>query len=219
MFNFYYYDLSEALSQTGIGCHINNRVVNHLIYADDLCILATTISALQALVNCSATYATNHDVIVNTKKAKVMTITPKSMSNVNFGKITFNGTVLTETCKEKYLEYWLTNDNRDDYDMIMQKGKLYARINLLISTFSACCLTVKILLFKAFALNIYGLSLWRRFYNYNLVNIRAAYNKGLAKFFRVDYPYTASRITAELNLLHFTKCLKESVFIVQCVVH
>lgn len=203
LFNFYYYNLSILLSETGIGCHINNKAINHLIYADDLCILATTVSALQSLVNIFIQYAQDHDIIINTGKTKVMTVKPPELYNIDFGKICIKETTLKRTTKEKYLGFMFTADNRDDSDMINQKCKMYARINKLISVFQFCSQKVKIKLFCSFITSVYGLSMWRNYYNYNKRNIIAAYNKGMAKFFNVSFPYTASAICVQTNVPHF----------------
>jgi len=51
LFNVYIHDLDKKLSDQGIGCHINGLCVNHLIYADDLCLLSPSIKGLQKLIN------------------------------------------------------------------------------------------------------------------------------------------------------------------------
>ena len=33
-------DLSILLNQSGIGCHVNDSIINHIMYADDMCLLA-----------------------------------------------------------------------------------------------------------------------------------------------------------------------------------
>ena len=33
-------DLSNILNSAGIGCHIHNCCINHVFYADDICVIA-----------------------------------------------------------------------------------------------------------------------------------------------------------------------------------
>ena len=35
-FNIYMDDLSRNLNNTGVGCYVNNNIVNHIMYADDV---------------------------------------------------------------------------------------------------------------------------------------------------------------------------------------
>ena len=47
LFSIYMDDLSVLLSQSGIGCHIEGKCVNHVFYADNLCLMAPCAIALQ----------------------------------------------------------------------------------------------------------------------------------------------------------------------------
>ena len=40
LFNIYIDDLSLTSSKSNIGCRLGGRLVNHIAYADDLCILS-----------------------------------------------------------------------------------------------------------------------------------------------------------------------------------
>ena len=40
LFSFYMDDLSVLLSRSGIGCHIDDLCINHVFYADDLCLMS-----------------------------------------------------------------------------------------------------------------------------------------------------------------------------------
>ena len=39
LFSIYMDDLSVLLSQSGIGCHIDDRCINHVFYPEDLCLM------------------------------------------------------------------------------------------------------------------------------------------------------------------------------------
>ena len=63
-FNLYMDELSKNLSNVNVGCCVNNNVINHIMYADDLCLLAPSAKGLQFLVNIRAKYASDHDIVV-----------------------------------------------------------------------------------------------------------------------------------------------------------
>ena len=44
-------DLSDYLVKSQIGCQIDNVCVNHVMYADDICLMAPSPAALQKLIN------------------------------------------------------------------------------------------------------------------------------------------------------------------------
>ena len=50
LFSIYLDDLSKMLSDSGIGCYVDNVCVNHVFYADDLCLMAPCAIALQQLM-------------------------------------------------------------------------------------------------------------------------------------------------------------------------
>ena len=70
--NMYISDLSIQLSQTGIGSSIDGQFVNHMIYADDLCVISLSSSELQSLLNICTDYCQLHDLTFNAKKSVYM---------------------------------------------------------------------------------------------------------------------------------------------------
>ena len=51
LFAVYMDDLSSLLNTSRIGCHIDDVCINHVFYADDLCLMAPCAIALQELIN------------------------------------------------------------------------------------------------------------------------------------------------------------------------
>ena len=47
LFSVYLDDLSKMLNDSGMGCYVDNVCVNHVFYADDLCLMAPCAIALQ----------------------------------------------------------------------------------------------------------------------------------------------------------------------------
>ena len=69
LFNVYVNDLSECLNKSGVGGRMNGTFVNHILYADDICIISLSSSGLQRLLNICDDYCKLHDLIFNGTKS------------------------------------------------------------------------------------------------------------------------------------------------------
>ena len=65
LLNVYKDDLSTSLNNSGIGGYIGEKTINHLCYADDICLIALSSSAMQQLLNICHTYSTEHSLLYN----------------------------------------------------------------------------------------------------------------------------------------------------------
>ena len=69
LFNVYMDDLSIALNSSGIGGYLGAAFLNHLCYADDLCLISLSSNGMQQLLNICQNYATNHQLLYNGAKS------------------------------------------------------------------------------------------------------------------------------------------------------
>ena len=51
LFNVYVNELSEWLNKSGIEGSMNGTIMNHMLYADDICIISLFSAGLQQLLN------------------------------------------------------------------------------------------------------------------------------------------------------------------------
>ena len=58
-------DLSCVLNRSNIGGRIGGEIVNHLSYADDLCLICLSSAGMQKLLNVCSKYATKHSLSYN----------------------------------------------------------------------------------------------------------------------------------------------------------
>ena len=65
LFNLYMDDLSLKLNCSGIGGYIGTSFINHLCYADDLCLISLSSSGMQHLLNICKEYAFTHKLLYN----------------------------------------------------------------------------------------------------------------------------------------------------------
>ena len=77
LFSIYMDDLSFILSESRIGCHIDDLCINHVCYVDDLCLIAPCAIALQELIGLCYEYSVNIDLNFNMTKSYGVAFTPK----------------------------------------------------------------------------------------------------------------------------------------------
>ena len=68
LFNIYMDELSSNLSEHKIGCFINDKIVNHFIYANDIVIFCPSLSGLQLLLCSCEKYINFVRLSLNTNK-------------------------------------------------------------------------------------------------------------------------------------------------------
>ena len=72
LFYVYVNELSELLDKSGIGGNLGGTLINHMLYADDICIVSLSSSGLQHLLNICSDYCERHDLTFNVKKSMCM---------------------------------------------------------------------------------------------------------------------------------------------------
>jgi hypothetical protein len=72
LFNVFYKDLIDVLSDHDGGITIGDKRFNVFCYADDILLMSTTVSGLQSLINTSVDYITQHGLRFNPRKTTCM---------------------------------------------------------------------------------------------------------------------------------------------------
>ena len=57
--------LTDELSNSYAGCYINDKCINHIMYADDICLMAPTGTAMQNLLDVCHNYGAANYVLFN----------------------------------------------------------------------------------------------------------------------------------------------------------
>ena len=149
-FNVYLDGLSDILCRTECGCTMGGRMINHIMYADDLVIVSPSAKGLQRLVDICAAYGDIHHA-----KTMCMYLPSIGKCTLNSPHISLNLQKLSFLPKFKYLCSSMTQDNSDHENMRRQRGNCYARSNGIIKNFYSCSPAVKCDIFKAFCCNMY----------------------------------------------------------------
>ena len=109
-YNVYVDDLSSSLNNISAGCSVGNVSINHLLYADDVCLLASSVPGLRALISCCTDYADDHDLLFNPRKTKAMYFLPRNFVHGRCANV-YNNDVLVRCVRScLYLGHILSCD-------------------------------------------------------------------------------------------------------------
>ena len=102
-FSVYFDGLLKLLRSGNVGCHIGRLFLASIFFADDICLIAPTLSSLQRLITISNEYCNTYGLSFNPKKSKIMVFS-KTVSNYeSLRPITLNGTKIDVVHEVKYL--------------------------------------------------------------------------------------------------------------------
>ena len=75
----YFDGLTQRLRSKGAGCHIGDLFLASILFADDICLLAPSRSALQEMITECANYCFDYGLSFNPKKSKIMVFSPSGV--------------------------------------------------------------------------------------------------------------------------------------------
>ena len=105
-----------SLTQCKAECHLNETVTNHVMYADDICLMAPSAIALQKMLNLCYEFCQSNDIILNSIKSQSIAFKPNRFKLYCPAKY-LNGNSIDYVERTKYLGY---NDKQDDVEMLRQ---------------------------------------------------------------------------------------------------
>ena len=91
LFSLYMDDLSINLNALTTGCIAGGRMINHLMYADDIVVFSPSAVGLEDLLRVCELFGIEHDIIFNYKKCAVMVFKSHSFRHVCFGHFYLKG--------------------------------------------------------------------------------------------------------------------------------
>ena len=99
LFNIYIDDLSVNLNACRVGCCVGNEIINHLMYADDLVIMAPSAVAGQSkMLGICELFGASHDIdmIFNQKKGASVYSISKTLKGAHLPNVYLNGEVILQ---------------------------------------------------------------------------------------------------------------------------
>ena len=156
---------------------MGGSITNHLLYADDLCLICPSINSLQRLVGICEEVSLENDILFNIEKTCCMYF-PCARLLLQYPPphVKLYGASLKYVTSFVYLGVHLNPTLSDDDCLCAQLKSLYSRANCINRKFSLCSTPVKKNLFMAYCGQIYGAQLWNSVSAGVLSKCRIAYN-------------------------------------------
>ena len=104
LFNLFINDLIFYIKESNIGIPINNKIINILLYADDIVLIAENENDLAHLINRVNTWCNKNQMCINTEKTKILHIRKKHRQRSSYKFKCNHSNTPIEFCNEyKYL--------------------------------------------------------------------------------------------------------------------
>ena len=185
LFAVYLDDLSNELNNVKAGCYVGEVLLNHLMFADDICVFCPSVRWLQRILDVCQTYAESHGIIFN--KTVCMAFKTKSAKITATPVLKLGGHYVKSVDQYKYLGIVFDTELSDDKDIQRQLRYQYCAANKLRATFSRCSNTVKNVLFRSFCAPMYASQLWCNFRKSCMQRLRVAYNFGCRALYNLPW--------------------------------
>lgn len=153
LFNVSMDELCKRLEECRTGCVVGERLINHLLCADDPVIMSPYSAGLQQLLRVCSDDGKRLDMKFNSKKSAVMMAKTKEGQKRTFPSFFLEDKLLTVVDEVKYLGRIIRCDlcDDDDDDIQRQYCKLSAQANMLARNILFMCTDdVRIAFFKAY---------------------------------------------------------------------
>ena len=212
LFNLYVDGLSKKLNNVPVGCVLRNVRLNHLFYADDICLIAPSIQGLRQLLEVCEIYSNDFDIIFNATKSHCLYFLPTSNNIIRYGDVRLCGEIVKCVPSVTYLGHVIASSMSDESDMCRQKRFLYCRANQLSRNFFNCSRPVKRRLFMAYCYSLYCNSLWYVFRVEINRHVKVAYNTCFRKLFGYRRSHSASEFFVENRVNNFTALCRNSAY-------
>ena len=211
LFNLYVDGLSRKLTKVNVGCKLNGHTMNHLLYADDLVLLAPSPKALQRLIDNCCEFGEANDISFNAAKSALM-VFKSTRTKTRTPTLYINGNELQEVNQYKYLGYCINDKLRDTIDIKRQIRGIYTRANMLIRKFVQCSIDVKQTLFRSYCTGLYCAQVWTNYTKQDFAKIKASYNNSFRYLFGYSKRCSASAMLCENNMPGFDSLYRNAIY-------
>ena len=157
LFSFYLDPLLKKIANSGFGCYVGNRPGNVYGFADDLIILAPTITSLKNLIRICEIYSQEYLIQFNPSKSYVI---PFTKDKIKFEvDIYMNGTQVNYASSTKHLGIVIKKSGEIfDYGNLINEMKI--KTNVINVNFNSIDSMSKIKLFNSQCMSLYGCTLF-----------------------------------------------------------
>ena len=212
LFNIYIDGLSNILNNSLIGGSLGGKCINHMLYADDLCIVSLSSAGLQKLLSICDEYCASHSITFNVKKSVCMFFKCTVNKHCDNSTVFLSGYQINFVQEVKYLGVLLNPSMKTSIDVSRQTRKFYAQANMLLRNFRYCSNEVKCSLFKSFCTNMYCCPLWFNSTSSSVKKLKCSYNSVLRRLLCIRMPYSASAMFVTHGIPSFYELLRKCIY-------
>ena len=159
LFTVYMDELIHRLEGSHIGCYIGREFFGTLCYADDVTLLAPTVSALQHMLQVCEDFGKEYDVSYNPSKSVCLQIGGEILQTRS--DVFLNGQTIKWDNSAKHLGNIINTHNSDSNDIRQKRNDFLARSNSVFVTYRAASREAKTKVFTSKCCCFYGSQTWR----------------------------------------------------------
>ena len=201
----YVNELIESLNKSSIGGSMDVTIINHMLYADDICIISLSSAGLQQLLNINSGYSERHDLTFNAKRSMCMYFSTSMNKHCGCPVIYLSNSICEFVKKVKYLGVMIHSSFLNEPES-RQTRKFYLQANLLLRNFRHGSDQVKSVLFQTYCTNLYCCQLWFNSTKSSLKKLSTSYNSVLRRFLGICKQYSASKCLFPEVFQHLLNC-------------
>ena len=153
-FGVYINDIATILRNLHVGCHIFGIFLAFILFADDLCLLAPTLKALNKMIEKCAEYCREYGLTFNASKSKVVVFSKSATNYEKLVPIVLNGSKVDFVDSVTYLGTTIMNNKGFSFSSTNDLSKFYRASNsilrainkpseeVLIHLLYSCCIPI-----------------------------------------------------------------------------
>ena len=133
-FSVYFDGVVELLQSKKIGCHIFELFLALILFADDLCLMAPTHSALAAMISTVSNYCSKYGLEFNPTKSKILVFSKSKIDYESLSPIHLNGIPIDFAKSVKYLGTIILSDPGLVFSCTEDLQNFYCSSNAILNT-------------------------------------------------------------------------------------
>lgn len=185
LFCVYIDELLTRLEKKGAGCWVGSKFYGAIGYADDLSLLAPTVSSLKSMLRVCEEFSREYNVQYNSDKTVCMQFTRKQL--VCDYDVQLNGQNLSWVKYVKHLGNYLDCDMSEKTEIRMKRSDLVYRVNHTIATLGKCNRETIVEIFNTKCCHFYGAQAWN-LSDKSITQFQTMWNRCARRI--LDIPYT-----------------------------
>ena len=201
LFCVYMDELLCRLERNGVGCFIGKEFMGAFSYADDLSLLAPSVSALRKMLCVCEEFAGEYNVIFNGSKSALLLF----KAPVNTIDVYLSGCKIP-ICQTALHLGTFVGIKSEKANMSRAIGNVIYRTNMILSRYGYCDSDILLKLFDSYCTSYYGSSLWD-LTTKGIEDIEIAWRKCMRRILKLNFR-TRSRY---IPLLTEKKCIHDQL--------